>query len=100
MRRVNRNIQVEETRNPRLKNIPLGMPSTLHILLITVSTCLHDCKIEHASYHAAVTQKYLIVTCNQAARRLGVTKLQGVTGAWDAHPHQHRLAIMCFFTLY
>ena len=29
---------------------------------------------------AAVTQKYLIVTCNQAARRLGVTKLQGVTG--------------------
>ena len=32
------------------------------------------------SEHAAVTQKYLIVTCNQAARRLGVTKLQGVTG--------------------
>ena len=32
------------------------------------------------SEHAAVTQKYLIVTCNQAARRLGVTKLQGITG--------------------
>ena len=34
----------------------------------------------HWSEHAAVTQKYLIVTCNQAARRLGVTKLQGITG--------------------
>lgn len=32
---------------------------------------------------AAVTQKYLIVTCNQAARRLGVTKLQGVQGTFS-----------------
>ncbi|CAL5220492.1 g2519 [Coccomyxa viridis] len=49
--------QVEEGRNPRLKGVPL-----------------------------AVTQKYLIVTCNQAARRLGVTKLQGVTEAKQQVP--------------
>ena len=42
MELVNRNMQVEETRNPRLKNVPLGMPSDLHILLNTVDTCIDD----------------------------------------------------------
>ena len=46
-------------------------------------TTMHDQNAESPDADvvlAAVTQKYLIVTCNQAARRLGVTKLQGVTG--------------------
>lgn len=44
--------QVEEVRNPALRDVPLG-----------------------------VTQKYLIVTCNYPARRAGITKLMGITEA-------------------
>ncbi|KAK9904793.1 hypothetical protein WJX75_002708 [Coccomyxa subellipsoidea] len=49
--------QVEEKRDPRLKDVPM-----------------------------AVTQKYLIVTANYPARRLGVTKLQGITVAKERCP--------------
>ncbi|BDA49872.1 DNA polymerase iota at N-terminal half [Coccomyxa sp. Obi] len=49
--------QVEENRDPRLKNVPM-----------------------------AVTQKYLIVTANYPARRLGVTKLQGISVAKERCP--------------
>jgi len=44
--------QVETLRNPRLEHVPL-----------------------------AVTQKYLVVTCNYKARERGVTKLMGITEA-------------------
>jgi impB/mucB/samB family len=51
-RRPLRRMQVEEARNPALRGRPLG-----------------------------VTQKYLIVTCNYAARARGVTKLMGIADA-------------------
>ncbi|KAL4422612.1 hypothetical protein ABPG75_008809 [Micractinium tetrahymenae] len=50
--------QVEELRNPALRGRPLG-----------------------------VTQKYLIVTCNYAAREQGVTKLMGTAEARKRCPH-------------
>lgn len=50
-------LQVEEVRNPALRQLPLG-----------------------------VTQKYLIVTCNYVARANGVTKLMGITDAKQKCP--------------
>ena len=52
--------QVEEVRNPALKGRPLG-----------------------------VTQKYLIVTSNYEARRLGITKLMGIQEAREKIPGLH-----------
>ena len=49
--------QVEELNNPELRGRPLG-----------------------------VTQKYLVVTCNYAARERGVTKLMSTTDALRACP--------------
>ncbi|GFR42034.1 hypothetical protein Agub_g2851, partial [Astrephomene gubernaculifera] len=50
--------QVEEVRNPALRDVPLG-----------------------------VTQKYLIVTCNYLARAAGVTKLMNTRDALARCPH-------------
>ncbi|GLC37396.1 hypothetical protein PLESTM_000579100 [Pleodorina starrii] len=49
--------QVEEVRNPALRQVPLG-----------------------------ITQKYLIVTCNYLARAAGVTKLMGIRDAMARCP--------------
>uniref|UniRef100_A0A8C4NP29 Polymerase (DNA directed) iota n=1 Tax=Eptatretus burgeri TaxID=7764 RepID=A0A8C4NP29_EPTBU len=49
--------QVEMLRNPELRNVPLG-----------------------------VQQKYLVVTCNYVARRMGVNKLMTVTAARERCP--------------
>jgi nucleotidyltransferase/DNA polymerase involved in DNA repair len=56
-------LQVEEVRNPALRGKPLG-----------------------------VTQKYLIVTSNYEARRLGVTKLMGIQEAKEKVP---KLTLVC-----
>jgi nucleotidyltransferase/DNA polymerase involved in DNA repair len=53
----NQFVQVEEVRNPALRGKPVG-----------------------------VTQKYLIVTSNYEARRLGVTKLMGIQEAKEKVP--------------
>jgi DNA polymerase iota len=57
-------LQVEEVRNPALRGKPLG-----------------------------VTQKYLIVTSNYEARKLGVTKLMGIQDAKEKVP---TLTLVCF----
>jgi impB/mucB/samB family len=42
---------------------------------------------EHTAFSCAgVTQKYLLVTCNYAARKMGVTKLMSISDAKKACP--------------
>lgn len=74
--------QVEENRNPDLRNRPLGKPP-YHAApagLVTAGTSA-DLRGASRSFGAGVTQKYLIVTSNYHARARGVTKLQNIYDA-------------------
>lgn len=62
-------MQVEENRNPKLKGKPLG-----------------------------VTQKYIIVTSNYAARARGVTKLMGIKDAQAVCPEINLVCLQPFLT--